>query len=261
MLKKVSFGQVASDYAKFRDELPQVIFEQFKQRGVELSGKKVMDLGSGSGIFSRALASQGASVVGIEPERSLIKEAAALDSSQGYNIQYLHSQAEIVDWPDRSQDVITALRAWHWFDRTAVIREVQRLLKPRGHLIVIQSVFVPRLSEVAQQTLQIVKDSGVEVKPAGAMGETKERRCGFPVHWFREWEEAGFQLIDVWEYDYDLSFSIEEWCGKVRTISWMTSVEEAAKNDILTEIKNHLSKCDVLLVIPHQYSVAVLQMP
>lgn len=261
MSNQVNFGRVSKEYSKYRDELPEVIFEQFRHRNIEFSGKAVADLGAGSGIFCRALARQGASVTGIEPEISLISAAKAQDEAEGHSIHYIHSVAESIDLPDRSLDAVTALRAWHWFDRRSVLKEVRRLLKRNGLLIVINSVFVPQLSDVAQQTFRIVKQFGVEIKPAGAMGEVKERRNGFPVNWFREWEESGLKLMAEWQYDYDLSFTVEEWCGKMRTLSWMTNVEDERKERIIARIEGELSPLPKPLSIPHQYSVAVMIMP
>jgi 2-polyprenyl-3-methyl-5-hydroxy-6-metoxy-1,4-benzoquinol methylase len=176
MSEKINFGNVAHEYAKYRDQLPEIIFEQFRQRNIVFHGKRVMDLGSGSGIFSRAIAGQGAEVFGIEPEINLINEAKLQDQVHNYSISYLNSAAEEINLPDHSFDIVTALRAWHWFDRDKVLAEVKRLLKTEGYLIVIHAIFVPHLSEEAQQTLDIIRSSGVDIKPAGSMSGATKRR-------------------------------------------------------------------------------------
>jgi hypothetical protein len=51
----IDFGNVSNDYAKYRDRLPAVLFEQLIERGIDFKGQNVVDLGSGSGIFSRDL--------------------------------------------------------------------------------------------------------------------------------------------------------------------------------------------------------------
>src|SRR5690606_9314707 len=80
-MKRVNFGHVAHDYAKYRDELPSIIFQQLLERNISFRGKYVLDLGSGSGIFSRAMSQQGATVTGIEPEQNLINQAEIMDQS------------------------------------------------------------------------------------------------------------------------------------------------------------------------------------
>jgi len=259
MLKKVNFGNVANDYAKYRDELPSIIFQQLMERDIDFSGKKVIDLGSGSGIFSRAMSHQGAIVTGIEPEERLITQAALLDQSMGLHIKYIHACAENLTMLTDQYDVITALRSWHWFNRTIVNQHVYKHLKERGYLIVIHSVFVPQLSQEAQETIKAIMEYIPDLKPAGSMGEVRERRNGLPINWFDEWEAVGFRIVDEWQYDYQLEFSLEEWCGKIRSLSWLTNVSEEITEKIIEKVKKDLARFSEPLSIPHQYSVVILQ--
>ncbi|WP_314588564.1 class I SAM-dependent methyltransferase [Paenibacillus terrigena] len=61
------FGNVSDDYAKYRNALPQVLFNQLIDQGVFFAGNQIIELGSGTGIISRDLAMLGAHVIGIEP--------------------------------------------------------------------------------------------------------------------------------------------------------------------------------------------------
>lgn len=259
MPRPVNFGNVADDYAKFRDELPSVIFEQLNKRNVDFQGKHVLDLGSGSGIFSRAMAIQGSKVIGVEPEKKLIDQANELDGEFGSKIKYVCSTAEEMNFSDCFCDIVTALRAWHWFDRKIVNEQVMRMLKDGGFLIVIHSIFVPQLSKVAQETIRIIGEFIEDLRPAGSMGETQERRTGLPVHWFDEWQQIGFEIVDEWQHEYSLTFSKGEWCGKVRSLSWLTNADEEKKEQIIHSISEYLADYDDALNIPHRYSVVVLK--
>lgn len=259
MSNSVNFGNVANDYAKFRDDIPAIIFEQLNKRNIEFSGKEVIDLGSGTGIFSRALDKQGAKVTGIEPEASLINQAIQLDKLHNSQIKYVCSSAETIALPDKSYDMVTALRAWHWFDRNIVNEQVMRVLKDEGYLIVIHSIFVPQLSPIAHETIQIIRECIGDLKPAGSMGEVTERRTGFPANWFAEWEQMGFKHVDEWQHDYTLTFTKEEWCGKVRSLSWLTNESEELKGRIVNKIMAYVEPFEHQLKIPHRYSVVVLK--
>jgi len=260
MSKQVNFGNVANDYAKYRDEIPSIIFQQLMERNIGFAGKNVIDLGSGTGIFSRAMSQQGAIVTGVEPEERLIAQAALIDQSLGLNnIKYIHASAESMTLLADHYDMITALRSWHWFNRATVNQKVLEHLKEKGYLIVIHSVFVPQLSQAAQETIRAVKECIPQLKPAGSMGEVRERRTGLPVNWFQEWEAIGFRIVDEWQYDYQLEFSLEEWCGKIRSLSWLTNESEAIKEQIIDKVKKYLEPFSEPLSIPHQYSVIILQ--
>jgi ubiquinone/menaquinone biosynthesis C-methylase UbiE len=258
MSNQVNFGNVADDYAKYRDEIPSIIFDQLKERNVEFFGKSVIDLGSGSGIFSRAMANQGANVIGVEPEDRLITQAVEKDKSLEIKINYIHSTAEEVTLSSDSYDIIIALRAWH-YDRKIVNEQVMRLLKANGYLLVIHSIFVPQTSQEVQETIRAIKEFITDLKPAGSMGDVKERRMGFPVNWFEEWIENGFQIIDEWQHDYSLTFSVNDWCGKIKSLSWLTAESEETKEMIIAKVKEYLKNYNEPLSIPHRYSVVVLK--
>lgn len=267
MSKNINFGNVADDYANYRDEIPDILFAQLKERQVDFAGKQVVDLGAGTGIFTRAIATQGAIVTGVEPEAILIEKAKEKDQDQGqgqdqtqlYPIRYVQSKAEQLNLLADNYDIVTAVRAWHWFDRETVIDQVKGILKTSGYLIVIHSIFVPQQSEVAQLSLKAVQKVIGELRSAGSIGEVSERRMGLPVNWFEEWETAGLRIVDEWQYDYSLEFSVEAWCGKVRSLSWLTNRSEETKQRVINEIKQSLRNAREPLSIPHRYSVVLLQ--
>ena len=253
------FGNVAGDYAKYRDALPAILFDQLAERGIAFQGADVVDLGSGTGIFARDLALRGArEVIGVEPSEELIREAVRLDRSLGIrSIRYVNAHAENFEL-SRIYPIFTAVRAWHWFDRAKAIRNIRNHLEPGGYLIVINSVFLPD-SEIAKVTFETVKSHRIEPKPAGSYAEAKERRNGFPVHWFTEWESYSLQLIDEWEQSYMLTFTHEQWCGKIRSVSWMTHADENIRKKVTDDLLDRLAKYEPVLRIPHQYSVVVLR--
>lgn len=259
MTRKVNFGNVADDYAKYRDIIPSIIFEQLKERHIDLYEKDVLDLGSGTGILTRLLFDLGANVIGVEPERELITKAIEIDKSVGANIKYISSTAEKLNMPRSSFDIVTALRAWHWFDRDAVNQQVMRVLKIGGFLIVIHSIFVPQRSQEAQETIKAIREFIEDLKPAGSMGETQERRSGLPSNWFDEWKQIDFDIVDEWQNDYTLTFSKKEWFGKVRSLSWLTNVSEEKKQMILAKTADYLKDFEEPMYIPHRYSVVVLR--
>src|SRR5690554_1984954 len=118
---KINFGAVSNDYAKYRDHLPSIIFEQLAERGIDFKDLSVIDLGSGSGIFCRDLSKHGAIVTGIDPSKELIDEAVILDQLAGIdNINYIEARAEEFTLTDFSP-IFTVVRAWHWFERIKVI--------------------------------------------------------------------------------------------------------------------------------------------
>lgn len=72
-MKKVDFGNVAKEYLKYRDDIPENLLKGLEKRGVEISGSKVADLGAGPGLLSKMLSNHGAIVDAVELSEELIK--------------------------------------------------------------------------------------------------------------------------------------------------------------------------------------------
>lgn len=253
----VNFGKVSADYAKYRDHYPEMFFEQLGHRGISFEDAAVIDLGAGSGIFSRDLWKQGAQVVGIEPSRELIAEAVSIGESEGVaGITYQQASAENFVLT-RKYRFFTAARAWHWFEREQVIQNIKRYMEEDGVLIVTNSIFKPD-SEIAQMTFDVLRANEIALKPAGSQAAASEKRSGFPVNWFQEWESHGLVVACEWQHDYTLPFTHEEWCGKIRSVSWLTNSDAAQKTKITHELMARLSAFAEILTVPHQFSVVVL---
>ncbi|KWW20485.1 methyltransferase type 11 [Peribacillus simplex] len=257
----VNFGRVAKNYAQYRNDLPMEVMESLKRRGIDFTHKKVADLGSGTGVLSRALDVEGAVVVGVEPSAELIAQAKELDKSEGQVIEYMNSCAESTTLNEGLFDYVTVLRAWHWFNREKTLAEIKRILAGKGKLIVMDSGFISNRKVIAD-TLQIIKAHmpDGELRPAGAKAQSKQFINGFPVEWFKEWQEHGFDLKETYKFHYEVSFSNEDWCGRVGSLSWLSGFTEKRRNEILHEILTHLGKeyGEILHTIQHGCYITIL---
>ena len=92
-------------------------------------GSVIADIGSGTGLLSRAFLDAGFEVVGVEPNRDM-REAgdSLLSGSAGF--RSVDGTAEATTLPDGSTDLAVAGQAFHWFDVEATRREWKRILHP-----------------------------------------------------------------------------------------------------------------------------------
>ncbi|HEV7654949.1 MAG TPA: class I SAM-dependent methyltransferase [Mycobacteriales bacterium] len=99
-------------------------------------GRDVLDLGCGSGYWLSSYRRRARSVLGVEPDRSLLPLAAARDAS----IPVVHGSAEHIPVPDAAVDVVHARFAYFFPpDRDAGLAEVMRVLRPGGALVVVDN--------------------------------------------------------------------------------------------------------------------------
>ena len=107
----------------------------------------VLDLGSGTGRFTPALAETfGGPVVGVEPAERM-REVAEQHATHPA-VTYLDGAAEVIPLPDASCDlVLLYLVVHHIRDLTAAAAEVARVLRPGGRVL-IRSSFPERMPEL-----------------------------------------------------------------------------------------------------------------
>lgn len=102
-----------------------------------VQGLRVLDAGCGPGLYVRELVAGGAaSVVGIDVSPEMVR-LAARDASGPVGFR-VHDLARPLDWlEDESFDAaLMALVIHHIDDRVAALREIARVLRPGGHLVV-----------------------------------------------------------------------------------------------------------------------------
>jgi SAM-dependent methyltransferase len=124
-----SFGLVAADYDRVRPSPAPEALEWLLPERRDL----VVDVGAGTGLFSRALASRGAHVIAVEPDDRM--RAVLQQNSPG--VEAIAASGEAIPVPDASADGVFFSSAWHWMDPDKAIPEVARVLRDGGRFGVI----------------------------------------------------------------------------------------------------------------------------
>jgi SAM-dependent methyltransferase len=115
-------------------EAPTALENQFiLSRMGSLAGKKLLDIGSGLGESSVYFALQGARVTTVDVSPQMVETALALGRKFGVELDGIVSDAEDLDVPKASYDVIYIANAIHHIrDREALFARMSRALKPGG---------------------------------------------------------------------------------------------------------------------------------
>jgi ubiquinone/menaquinone biosynthesis C-methylase UbiE len=104
----------------------------------------VLDLGCGIGRFTPSLAETfGGPVYGVEPSVRMLQQATEHPA-----VTYLEGSAEAVPLPDESCDLVWLfLTLHHWSDPLQGLREVRRVLRPGG-TVVLRTQFGDRMPDL-----------------------------------------------------------------------------------------------------------------
>ncbi|MBT2688873.1 class I SAM-dependent methyltransferase [Bacillus sp. ISL-47] len=261
-MAKANFGQAAKSYARSRNDIPVSFFESLNLRGISFGGKKIADIGSGTGILTRKLKLRKAEVIGVEPSVEMLDEAVRINLARYENIPYLHGTAEDTGLEANHFDIVTVFRAWHWFNREAALKEIKRILKPKGKLIVADSGFLPG-SLAVEAAIEVLEGHlGQPLLPAGSKAESRQRINGFPVEWFSEWQENGLELRDFYKLDYEVVFSNEEWVDRIMSLSNLACAPAEKREEISSVLLKKLHTLfgeNVSHTIPHACHVCIFE--
>ncbi len=91
-------------------------------------GRTIVELGSGTGKFTRALAPLGAALLAVEPTAGM-REVFRRELAR---VAVVPGTAEAIPVPDSFADAVVAAQAFHWFRPRATLREMARVLRPGG---------------------------------------------------------------------------------------------------------------------------------
>jgi SAM-dependent methyltransferase len=122
------FSVAAEAYERGRPGYPD---ELLGWLGGELAlgpGRACVDLGAGTGKFTRLLARTGAALTAVEPVAEMRRQLeAALPG-----VTALEGTAEAMPLPAASADAVVCAQAFHWFATGKALEEIHRVLRPGG---------------------------------------------------------------------------------------------------------------------------------
>jgi SAM-dependent methyltransferase len=90
----------------------------------------VVDLGSGTGLSTRAWAERADEVVGVEASAEM--RARAEQATGAPNVRYVQGYAQETGLPAGEADIVTCSQSFHWMEPEPTLAEVARLLRPGG---------------------------------------------------------------------------------------------------------------------------------
>jgi ubiquinone/menaquinone biosynthesis C-methylase UbiE len=127
----INYDRIAQEYARHRQVHPEVLRGLLVESGIDRQSS-VLEVGCGSGNYILAvLSAVGCSCWGIDPSPEMLAQATARPGS----VTFLVGRAESLPFRPEFFDLVFSVDVIHHLeDITAYFREVQRVLRPGGHL-------------------------------------------------------------------------------------------------------------------------------
>jgi len=137
---KSSFGLVAKEYKKYRgsynDTLYALLFELANHTAE--GPLSILDLGCGVGNSTEPIATMAKklhiplALTGCDIDERMLKQARLSAKKNKLPIAYMQGQAENIPFENETFDMVISGAAFHWFATKRAMKDVQRVLKPKG---------------------------------------------------------------------------------------------------------------------------------
>ncbi len=158
------FAESVGYSSELLDKLPASMWESFTGAGnpqpyIDIKrGEKILDLGCGAGLdlylYAQATGSEG-QVYGLDISEDMIaKTRRNMETLNVQNVEFLWAPADSIPLPDGSVDLVAVNGIYNLSpDKTAVMREVARVLRPGGRTIFAEIVLKAPLPEEIRKNI------------------------------------------------------------------------------------------------------------
>jgi cyclopropane fatty-acyl-phospholipid synthase-like methyltransferase len=244
--KAFDFGKTAEEYAKYRDIYPDSFFAEIFSYGIGLPGQKVLDLGTGSGVVPRSMVKYGAEWTGADISEEQIAQAVKLSRAAGADISYTVCPADDIPFGDDCFDAVTACQCFWYFPKETSMPEIKRVLRPGGRFAAVYMIHLPLESAIVKKSDELVE----KYNPSWSGGGFARQKLSRPP-----WLGNDFKVTELREYVEDVEFTLEGWCGRMRSCRGVGASipREAAdrfREELYTVIGEMAGDC---FAIPHQF--------
>jgi ubiquinone/menaquinone biosynthesis C-methylase UbiE len=234
------FDRMAHHYDKSRGEYPtEYLLKGLRQTLghdlSELKGKKILDAGAGTGQISAALLSTGAIVTGVDISPSML--AIAKERCAQYpDFTPLEGDLRKLPFPDNSFDMVTSRWVLEFVPGwTKAIRELRRVLKPEGTMVLI---FTNNMLRTTPRTLfeQIARKRGLRI---GLPGATNRLLSSYLAY-----EGADVVQVSPEELHWARELPVERtlWEFRSRLLNHLYEISDEEYNSVLDEVEKIIAE-------------------
>ncbi|MFI5035964.1 MAG: class I SAM-dependent methyltransferase [Acidimicrobiales bacterium] len=220
-------------YAAARPDYPRAALEYFAGELRLGPSTRALDLGAGTGIFSRQVLPFVGRLTAVDPSASMRQTMRSATP----DVEILEGRDVAIPLANRSVDVVFVAQAFHWFDATRALVEIHRVLTPGGGLGLIwnerdESVdWVGELGRAMRWTTDRPYQVGTDFAAVVVAGPfTGVRRATFA---------------------HSQTLSRDGLCRRVRSTSYIAALDERDREALMTRVAAVVERLAEPIVLPY----------
>ena len=234
------FESVAGLYERFRPEYPPDAVAWIVEKLDLREGRRVLDLGAGTGKLTRALVETGAHVIAVEPGEAMLAELI-----RGVpEAEAVHGAAEAIPFENGSVDGITVGQAFHWFRHDEALPEMHRILQPGGGVALIWNARDPDVP-----VTQELKDLLAEFVPS---------QRAAPGRWSDKLRESAlFGALEDQQFRFAEALDADTFAGRIMSISFVAAAPAKKQAELEGKLRELVAAHGGTIELPYLTDVYV----
>lgn len=131
---------------QFYDYFQNRIFQKLLQRVGNIKDKDTLDIGTGIGRWAKRLANRGGNVIGIDLDEKVIQKNLEFYP----DIKFVPMSCTDLTFKDNSFDLVTSVTVLQhipYEEQKRAIREIVRVTRKGGHILILESAYVKSICE------------------------------------------------------------------------------------------------------------------
>ena len=215
------FSGKSEDYFRYRPSYPDVAFEWLRER---CSGEIAVDIGAGTGIFTKGLLRCFKNVSAIEPNADMRKKFHEFLPDKVCS----YGTGEATGLQDNSTDLITVAQAFHWLDEERFKTEAIRILRPAGKVAIIWNTTLPNEFSAARD--RVCQKYCPRFRTGHAGKRSVAEGDDFLLHHY-------FHKVEVASFANPFAMDLEIFEGNMRSRSYSIGADHSDYPEFMTELR------------------------
>ncbi len=211
------YSGLADIYDAHRPRPPAVIPDMLTQLARTRRPQLVVDLGSGTGLFTFIWADRAEVVVGIEPSPDMrgVADARKGASAKAANVRFQPGIAALTGLPSGCADIVTCSQSLHKMEPESTLTEVARILRSGGVFAAYDYHQPPTMDWEADEALVAFRARVDDLRKE--LGLPRERRWAKAEHLPRMRASGHFRYVrEAWVHSIETG-NAERLVGLVRS--------------------------------------------